>query len=237
MPQSDSHENDDELQEKNAAISENSPETSTAPNTETSSSGYQQQYDSSGYPENLESKALSRQYRRAHNDVLQMVGICAGVQAEGQPIKSQLDSQRKPTLDRSAVDAVVRENEVGLLVGSADMTLLYLSNMYTIGLRHRLQASGPPPELVAVSSYWFQAYRFYSGNPLTRIFKAEWKHFGIMKFLFAGAPAGLTYIFLDMFSLWAIEEFIQLIARRLLRWSDPRIHKTLKRLLYNSCYL
>ncbi len=154
MPQSESHESDDELQERNAAIPENSGETSTTPNTETSSA-YQQQYDSSGYPENLESKALSRQYRRAHNDVLEMVGICAGVQTEGQPIKSQLDSQRKPTLDKAAVDAVVRENEVGLLVGSADISLLYLSNMCTIGLKHRLQASGPPPGLVAVRSYHF----------------------------------------------------------------------------------
>ena len=154
MPQSDLHDSDDELQGQNAAIPENSGETSTAPNTETSS-GYQQQYDSSGYPENLESKALSRQYRRAHNDVLEMVGISVGVQAEGQPIKSQLDSQRKPILDKSAVDAVVRENEVGLLVGSADISLLYLCNMCTIGLKHRLQASKPSPKLVAVRSYYF----------------------------------------------------------------------------------
>lgn len=146
MPQSDSHSSDDELQGLHATIPENSGETSTAPNTETSS-GYQQHYDSSGYPENLESNALSRQYRRAHNDVLEMVGISVGVQAEGQPIKSQLDSQRKPILDKSAVDAVVRENEVGLLVGSADISLLYLCSMCTIGLKHRLQASGPSPGL------------------------------------------------------------------------------------------
>ena len=146
MPQSDSHDSEDGLQRQSAAIPENCRETSTAPKTETSS-GYQQQYDSSGYPENLESKALSRQYRRAHNDVLEMVGISGGVQAEGQLIKSQLDSQRKPKLDKSAVDAVVRENEVGLLVGSADISLLYLCNMCTIGLKHRLQASGSYPGL------------------------------------------------------------------------------------------
>ena len=135
-------------------IPENSGEASTGPNAETLS-GYQQQYDSSGYPENLESKALSRQYRRAHNDVLEMVGICVGVQAEGQPIKSRLDSQRKPTLEKSAVDSVVRENEVGLLVLSADTSLLYLSNMCISGLKHRLQASGPSPGIVAVRSYYF----------------------------------------------------------------------------------
>ena len=98
---------------------------------------------------------MSRQYRRAHNDVLEMVGICVGVQAEGQPIKSRLDSQRKATLEKSAIDAVVQENEVGLLVLSADTSLLYLSNMCTSGLRHRLQASGLSSRLVAGRSYYF----------------------------------------------------------------------------------
>ena len=84
-----------------------------------------------------------------------MVGICVGVQAEGQPIKSRLDSQRKATLEKSAVDAVVRENEVGLLVMSADTSLMYLSNVCTSGLRHRLQASGPSPGFVASRSYYF----------------------------------------------------------------------------------
>ena len=84
-----------------------------------------------------------------------MVGTYGGVQAEGQSIKSQLDSQKKPILDKSVVEAVVRENEVGLLVGSADLSFLYLCNMCTIGLKHRLQASGPSPRLVAIHSYYF----------------------------------------------------------------------------------
>lgn len=154
MLQSGSHDSDDELQGQDAEIPENSGKTSTAPNTDPST-GYQQQYDSRGYPENLESKALSSQYRRAHNDIAEMVGNYAGVQAEGQSIKSQLDIQRKFTLDKSALEAVVRENEVGLLVGSADISLLYLCNMCTIGLKHRLQASGPSPGLVAIRSYYF----------------------------------------------------------------------------------
>ena len=154
MPQSDWHDSDDELQGQDPAIPENSGETSTAPDTKTSS-GYQQQYDSSGYPENLESRALSSQYRRAHNDVAEMVGTYGSVKAEGQSIKSQLDTQRKPILDKSVVEAVVRENEVGLLVGSADISFLYLCNRCATGLKHRLQASGPSPRLVAVHSYYF----------------------------------------------------------------------------------
>ena len=84
-----------------------------------------------------------------------MVSRSVDVQAEDQTTKSQLDSQRKPTLEKSTVDAVVQENEVGLLVLSADTSLLYLSNTCTSGLRHRLQASGPSPGLVAVHSYYF----------------------------------------------------------------------------------
>lgn len=154
MLQSDSYESDDELQGHNLVGPESAGEASTAPDAETFSS-YQQQYDSSGYPENPESQELARQYRRAHNDILKTVGICARVQAEGQSIKSRLDSQRKPALEKSAVDAVVRENEVGLLVLSADTSLLYVSNMCTSGLRHRLQASEPSPGLVAVRSHYF----------------------------------------------------------------------------------
>ena len=100
---------------------------------------YQQQYDSSGYPENLESRALSRQSRRAQNDVLATVGVCVGVNAEGQPIQSQLDGLKKPVLDKSKIDAVVRENEIGLLVSSADNTLVSLASLYAVGFRHRLQ--------------------------------------------------------------------------------------------------
>ena len=154
MPQSNWPDSDDELQGQDEAIPENFGETSTTFNTEIPSS-YQQQYDSSGYPENLESIALSGQYRRAHNDVLEMVRTYVGVHAEGQSIKSQLDSQRKSMLDKSAVEAVVRENEIGLLVGSADISLLYLCNMCTIGLKHRLQASRSSIGLVAVRSYDF----------------------------------------------------------------------------------
>ena len=211
-------------------------EASTAPNADIFSS-YQQQYDSSGYPENPESQELTRQYRRAHNDILKTVGLYARDQTEGQSINSRLDSQRKPALEKSAVNAVVRENEVGLLVLSTDKSLLYLSNMCTGGLRHRLQVSGPSQEFVAVRSHYFQAYRFYSGIPLTQILKAEWKHFGITKFLFAGAPAGLTYLILETFLLWASEELIVIITRRILRFSDSRNRKTLERRLFYLCYL
>ena len=154
MPQSNSHDSDIKLRGQDDAIPESPRESSTASDTEIYS-GHQQQYDGSGYPENLESKALSGQYRRAHNDVLEVVRTYGGVQAEGQPTKSQPASQRKSILDKTAVEAVVQENEIGLLVGSAGISLLYLCNMCTIGLKYRLQVSGCSPELVAVRSYYF----------------------------------------------------------------------------------
>ena len=111
------------------------------PGITTSASNYHQRYDGSGYPENPESRALSRQSRRAQNDVLATVGVCVGVNADGQPIESQLDSKRKPALDQNRLDAIVRENEIGLLVSSADTTLVSLASLYAVGLRHRLQVS------------------------------------------------------------------------------------------------
>lgn len=103
------------------------------------SPAYQQKYDSRGYPENPASRATSRQSRRAMNDVLATVGVCVGINTDGHKIS--MNDRGRPTFDRAKLDAIVRENELGLLVDSADMALLSLASMSTAGLRHRLQVS------------------------------------------------------------------------------------------------
>lgn len=132
-------EEDEEIPEVNPANPEPAADTVAPRGSTLRPLDYQQQYDSSGYPENLESRALSRQSIRAQNDVLATVGVCVGVNAEGQPIQSQLDGLKKPVLDKSKIDAVVKENEIGLLVSSADNTLVSLASLYAVGFRHRLQ--------------------------------------------------------------------------------------------------
>lgn len=101
---------------------------------------YRQQYDRKGYPENAASRALSRQSRRAINDVLTTVGVCVGVDADGQ-IRPVHDGSIA-ALDKSKVTGVIRENEFGMLVGFMEAALDDLAGMCTVGLRYKLQVCG-----------------------------------------------------------------------------------------------
>ena len=117
------------------------PEDTTEPATNTSrqvdSGSYQQEYDRKGYPENSTSRALIRQSRRAINDVLTTVGVCVGVDADGQ-VRPVYDGSIV-TLDKSKVTGIIRENEIGLLIGFTEAALDDLARMSTTGLRYRLQ--------------------------------------------------------------------------------------------------
>lgn len=103
-------------------------------------SSYEQQYDSKGYPVNNASRSLSRESRRAMNDVLATVGVCVGIGADGE--KVTMNDRNKPSFDNTVVDSVRVENELGLMVDSIDIMLVSLSNMFTIGMRQRLQVCG-----------------------------------------------------------------------------------------------
>ncbi|CAF9915683.1 hypothetical protein IMSHALPRED_002673 [Imshaugia aleurites] len=158
------------------------PEETTEPAIDTvrqvQSRSYQQQYDRKGYPENPASRALSRQSRRAINDILATVGVCVGVDADGQ-IRPVHDGSTA-ALDQSKISGVIRENEIGMLVGFTEEALDELAGMCTTGLRNRIQT-----------------FRFYSGVPLTAIIKSEWIHLGFLRGLFAGGPADTAYIVLN----------------------------------------
>ena len=101
---------------------------------------YRQQYDRKGYPENPASRALARQSRRAINDILTTVGVCVGVDADGdlRPIPDDSTS----VLDKVKIAGVIRENEIGMLVGFIESTLDVLAGVYTLGLRCRIQVCG-----------------------------------------------------------------------------------------------
>lgn len=62
-----------------------------------------------------------------------------GVNADELPVEAQLNTRKGLQHDQNSIDAVVRENEIGLLVSSADTTLVSLASLYAVGLRHRLQ--------------------------------------------------------------------------------------------------
>ncbi len=120
------------------------PEETTTPATNTigqgGSASYQQQYDRKGYPENSASRALNRQSRRAINDILTTVGVCVGVDADGQ-VRPVHDGSIA-ALDKSKVIGIIRENEIGMLVGLMEAAIDDLTGMCITGLRYRLQVCG-----------------------------------------------------------------------------------------------
>lgn len=66
---------------------------------------------------------MQRRLIKAQNDVLATVGVCL--------------RDTKQSLDTS--EAIMQENEVGLLVGAVDLTVTYLASWPLVGIRSRLQ--------------------------------------------------------------------------------------------------
>ena len=94
---------------------------------------YVQQFDSSGRPINPASRTAVREMIRAQNDVLATVGVCYGIAAGDKASHSR----EKP--ERDHLELVMRENEVGLFIGAADLGVLFLANWWLDGIRHRVQ--------------------------------------------------------------------------------------------------
>lgn len=103
--------------------------------------GYIQQYDRRGHPENLASRALLRQSRRAQNDVLATVGVCVGLDENGTAVRPEVHQKESDINNRIKVESVMRENEVGLLLVAADIGLFFVGTFWVLGLRQRLQVS------------------------------------------------------------------------------------------------
>ena len=130
-------ENETQASRRSAENAQETTEPATNTIRQLGSGSYQQQYDRKGYPENSASRALSRQSRRAINDILTTVGVCVGVDADGQ-IRPVHNGSRA-ALDNSRVTGIIRENEIGMLVGLTEAALDDLAGACTAGLRYRLQ--------------------------------------------------------------------------------------------------
>lgn len=110
---------------------------------------YIQRYDYRGHPENQASRAAARRSRRAQNDVLSTVGVCVGVDANGQP-KISPEGPKAQRAEKEEVKSVMRENEIGLFIAAADNGLFHLAINFAYGLRNRLQVSRNPRKKLAL---------------------------------------------------------------------------------------
>jgi len=108
-------------------------------------SEYEQQYDSRGYAENLASKELSRQSRRAQNDVLATVGVCVN--------EKSLAKSNQATSEKSEIQQIMAENVDGLLLTTADSILLCSAIAWATGLKQRLQVSTWPAHCLSPAKW------------------------------------------------------------------------------------
>ena len=130
--------NEDEIaQEARANAAETIETGSYVPGPE----GYIQQYDHKGYPENLASRLLSRQSRRAQNDVLATVGVCVVDERANLCAVPPKHTRNNQSIEKSRIRLIRRENEIGMSIAAADLGLFCLSSIFLLGLRHRMQVS------------------------------------------------------------------------------------------------
>ncbi|KAI9766517.1 MAG: hypothetical protein M1840_006474 [Geoglossum simile] len=143
---------------------------------------YVQQFDSSGHPINPASRTAVRDMIRAQNDVLATVGVCYGIAAG-----DKASAHNRTKSERGRLESVMRENEVGLFIGAADLGVLFLANWWLDGIRHRVQV-----------------FKTFSDVSFSEMFWIQQKHYGLRTMLFAGMPAHIAFT-----SLNATRDFIQ----------------------------
>ncbi|KAH0608182.1 uncharacterized protein H6S33_002234 [Morchella sextelata] len=82
-----------------------------------------------------QSQEMQRRLIKAQNDVLATVGVCL-----------------RDTKGQETSEAIMQENEVGLLVGAVDLTITYLASWPLVGIRNRLQVNIHSPEITRAST-------------------------------------------------------------------------------------
>jgi hypothetical protein len=149
---------------------------------------YTQQYDTRGHPENRESRQLARRARRAQNDVLSTIGVCASVDENGKLVNMQAEKTLSPA-DMQQTMLNIHENLAGFRVSMIEDVLHGLFTIWCSNIRKRIMT-----------------FDFYLGIPILVAVKSEWRHLGPIKFLFAGLLPSAT-LHVCVFSIEAILEY------------------------------
>ena len=102
---------------------------------------YNQSFNSRGHPENLASRCLASRSRRAQNDVLSTIGVCAYVDENGKLVSSNGGSSTMSATEKEATLANIEENEVGMWIGAGGDLLSLVLTRFIVNLRMRLQVN------------------------------------------------------------------------------------------------
>ncbi|KAI9367904.1 hypothetical protein BJX61DRAFT_262518 [Aspergillus egyptiacus] len=147
--------------------------------------GYVQHYDERGHPVNPESKSFGRELRRAKNDILSTMGIVVSEDAN----RGRNEQQK--------IDAIVAENDYGLVMVTIDQISVFLGSWWTTSLTGRIQT-----------------FRSYAHVPLTRIIAYERASIGAIGFYFGGIPAWAASTCISICRHHPLERLISAIQNR-----------------------
>ncbi|KAG5964969.1 hypothetical protein E4U58_002990 [Claviceps cyperi] len=128
-----------------------------------------QQYDHRGRSVNPDTKRINRDFIRAHNEVMLVIGVA---EPDNPHALSESESQRRHE---------AHEESIGLRLGFSAKTCVEAVGIFGInGLRQRILI-----------------YKRYSQIPFWDLFRQARADFSISRDLFAGAPASLAFFYLD----------------------------------------
>ncbi|KAL3468349.1 hypothetical protein BJX64DRAFT_245650 [Aspergillus heterothallicus] len=173
--------------------------------------GYVQHYDERGHPVNPESKSYGKELRRAKNDILSTMGIVVS------------EDTNRGRNEQQKIDAIVAENDYGLIMVTLDQISVFLGSWWTTSLTGRIQT-----------------FRSYTNVPIMRIMSHERASLGALGFYFAGVPAWAVSTCLSICRHHPLERLISIIQNyfpdndtgsKLVRASFTILHTTTRGIL------
>ncbi|KAJ0419961.1 hypothetical protein BJY00DRAFT_284985 [Aspergillus carlsbadensis] len=200
-----------EAPEATSGASSDGPTSSTRRISPLHADEYVQHYDERGHPVNPESKSFGKELRRAKNDILSTMGIVVSEDAN----RGRNEQQK--------IDAIVAENDYGLIMVTLDQISVFLGSWWTTSLTCRIQS-----------------FRSYTHVPITRIMSHERASLGTFGFYFAGVPAWAISTCLSICRHHPLERLISTIQNyfpnndtgsKLVRASFTVLHTTTRGIL------
>ncbi|KAI9848730.1 MAG: hypothetical protein M1837_006817 [Sclerophora amabilis] len=137
-----------------------------------------QEYDARGHPINPMSRIMGRISRLAQNDVLSTVGVCVATRYSNNPGDGGSENRNNFQSARERIDSIMLENEIGLILKTLDLALLFVATWWIAGIRHRLCAFQLSPEFSLRGSLKTEFAEkgfvalFLTGLPVTFLFIA-----------------------------------------------------------------
>lgn len=104
-----------------------------------SSAGYVQRYDCRAYPQNLASRNLRKQSRRARNSVLALFGVCTD--HTGHIVRPLSEIKKHLPIDPAKIQRVRKEDTLGRRLDIVGRDLFVLTSICLQGIRNRVQVS------------------------------------------------------------------------------------------------